>query len=803
MNQRALLIAEKPSLMRDIQHVYNKHQSEIPYDITFISQVGHLVELLDPVELNPIYKQWNPEYLPIVPEEDGGWQYKVKEKTKQVYRDIESESKSGQYDVIIHAGDPDQEGELLVNLVLHKLNNKLPVIRFWNNSQAECDVLAALKHMEDDSLPKYQQLYGAALVRQHSDWRFGMNGSRAIAGRLYAGTSNKIAAGRVMTWVQSAIVHREDEIANFIPKTVYGVEVEYSNTLSGLLYIEPKKEDAKDNKSKSKKEEDSDEGIIYFDTEAEADSFIDSLGSNGIVKLVKKTQTKTYAPKLFNLAAIQGEASKFHITATDVLATIQSLYEKHYISYPRTDCSVLSTHENFPQMIDAASSIPGFASACTTAHRAISRVTGMKKYCNDAELQKHGHSALAPTSVKPDFAKLTADEKIIYKMICQRFLAIFQPPLIQDKTVVITEIDGSTFKSNGKTVVDKGYTDFLGVSVNDISIPEVNEGDSLNVNNFFITEKTSVCPKHFNDGTLIQAMENPVKYLNDKSLKDGLESFAIGTSATRDSIIEKLIKDKYIKRNSKGQLLPTEFGAFMIHSLEGISLCKADTTGEWEHILVKIKDGTMSVSEGEEYMKEQVNQLIHDVRTLDKASFAGASTRQTIMTCPGCGNDIIEAEKNFFCSGYKDGCKYSLMKKFMGATFTAKDVSELFNNGSVTKKLKKNDGTVWPQKLSFSPTDGKLVFEKSVDEDTDFICPACGEKLIRNGSKLKCSSCDFSLWTTIAKHELTNKELAPILENGKSKDKIKGLKKKDGTTFSTYLVLEINGANSKFNFKFK
>lgn len=173
--KKAMLIAEKPSLMRDIQNAYNHCRDKVAYDIDFFSQVGHLLELIDPVELNPIYKSWDIDLLPIRPENEGGWKYKIKKNTKDIYMDIQKAIKSGKYDVIIHAGDPDQEGELLVNLTLKKIGNTLPVLRLWSNDTTRSALENALQNLRDDSEPQFVNLYNAALVRQHADWSYGMN----------------------------------------------------------------------------------------------------------------------------------------------------------------------------------------------------------------------------------------------------------------------------------------------------------------------------------------------------------------------------------------------------------------------------------------------------------------------------------------------------------------------------------------------------------------------------------------------------------------------------------------------------
>lgn len=794
--QKALLIAEKPSLMRDIQNAYNHCRQLVDYDIDFMAQVGHLMELIDPVEVNPIYKSWDIDLLPIDPAKEGGWKYKVKKETKKIFLDIKKAVESGKYNVIIHAGDPDQEGELLVNLVLNQIGNTLPVLRLWSNDTTEIALEQALQNLRYDNEPQFINLYNAGLIRQHADWMYGMNASRAIADRIMAGSDNKIAAGRVMTCVQTMIVDREDEFNNFVPTTSYGVNIAHTNGLSGILYEQVK---VTTGNEKEKKEEDDSLGVIFYKTKSEAENVIAGLkDTSNIIGIDKKT-IKTNAPKLYKLASIQIEAAKYGYSSQDTLNIIQSLYEKHhYVSYPRTDCEVLSSNENFRGIISSAAAVPDdkFKQAAQYALSQIDKIKGNKKYVNDKELAKHGHSALVPTTLSPDFNTLNEDEKCIYTMIARRFLAIFQPPLIQEKTMVLMKNNGYTFKGTGKHVVDKGYTEFLGNSIQDIDIPEVFEGDVLAVNSKEVTERTTTCPKRFTEGTIIAAMENPAKYLTDLSIKNSIDKLTIGTSATRGEIIKKLIADKYVtvkkaSKKSDGVLFPTDFGSFMIHTIRGISLCNVDTTGQWEQLLIAVRNGEKTIDDANEYMNDQLAVLLNDIKGVNKTAYGNAAAmREPIMTCPGCGKEIIAGPKNYFCTGYKDGCKYSLMKNFLDADFTPDDVKKLFTGQMVEKQLtKKADHKKWNQLLKFNPELGKLEFVTGVEIPTNWTCPCCNETLYQNGKMIECHGCGFKVWTSMASHDFTDSELNDLFTKRKTNLIKDFVSSKKGTKFSAYIKI--------------
>ena len=800
--QKALLIAEKPSLMRDIKNAYMACRASIPYDIDFTAQHGHLVELKNPIEIDPKYKSWDVNLLPINPKYEGGWEYKIKSDSRDTFNEIKKAIHSGTYDVIIHAGDPDQEGELLVRLVLQKAGNKLPVLRFWSNDTTQAGLEKGLQNLKPDSDPMYENLYKAALIRSQADWLMGMNGSRAIADRIFAGRDNKIAAGRVMTAIQTMIVDREDEINNFIPKTVYGVKVKYDNTLEGTYFIEQPKEE--DEAKKADKEDEEGAGVVWFDTKAEAEDFIRKLGNTGVVVSIEKKQIKTSPPKLYKLATIQMDAAKLGFSASDTLATIQSLYEKHFVSYPRTDCEVLSSQENFKGIISSAACIPELASYASDAVSKIGKIVGQKKYVNDAELAKHGHSALVPTATSPDFTKMNKQEEEIYKLIAKRFMCIFQDMLIQEKTIVITDIDGNKFRSTGKRIIQRGYIDFTGEKITDVDIPLVNKGDKLNKDSADVVEKTSVCPKRFTSGTLIAAMENPAKYLTDKTIKDIVKDLHIGTPATRANIIDKLIDDKYIELKGN-YYYPTVFGSFMIHTIRGICLCRVDTTGQWEEMLEKVRDGSYSVDEAECYMEREVNVLLKDVSSINKASFGNNPEKTVLMACPNCGKDILEGPRNYYCSGWKEGCKYSIIKKNekLGVTYSTKDAIALFSGKVIEKKMTKN-GKSWNQKLYFNPdAEWNPTFVEATAEETGYICPECGQTLIQKGKRVECSGCHFGTYIPDFGRELKPGELDYIFKHGNSNGKLEGfVSKKTGKTYSAKIILELNGKDSKMSLSF-
>ncbi|MCR5481248.1 MAG: topoisomerase C-terminal repeat-containing protein [Clostridia bacterium] len=807
---KALLIAEKPSLRREIETVYKKHKSEIPYEITFMEQRGHLLTLKNPTELDDTLKKWDWDTLPIHPEEYGGWQYKtISEKktgkfltSQERFEAIKKELNSGEYDFVINAGDPDQEGELLIRIVLSALRNKLPVKRYWTNALTEEKILEALKNLRDDDRePELVHLLDAAYARQHSDWRFGMNISRAATLKMGA----RCACGRVKTPILSIVCKREKEIANFVPSSCYGVKALYAEGFEGQLFDEGAE-------AESEEKDDAQKGLIWFDTEDEANDLIKSLSSPAKVVKYESKREESYAPKLFKLATAQIAAGKLGYNSAQTLEIIQSLYEKGYLSYPRTDCEYIASGENLKACLKSASSISEFKPFIDSiTGPTIGKVLHTKKWVNDEKLKESGHSAIIPTEKRPDFESLTEDEQKIYKLVCKQFVAIFLPPLIQNKTVLISEIDGNTFKSAGKTLIDEGYTKIFNKKFEDMVVPEHSEGDILDVNSFETVVKTTTCPKRYTDASLTAACENPVKYTEDASLKGIMKKLKIGTPATRASIIQELIeKDKYlaVTKEKKAQyIVPTPAGMIIYDNLKDCGICKVDMTGEWEEQLESIRTGKLDLKDFESSMMKDVASMVDEIKALSVTALRG--NREKICDCPKCGGDIFEGPKGFFCSNYKEkGCGVggyklaSIYKKPL-----SKDEMIPLLEGKTIKKTMSKNGNDWEQEIIYNFDENKIDFVKSEKpdrehvqmEESEWYCPKCGEPLQESEKIIKCR-CGFKLFKTTCGHTLTEDEIDSFFSNGTT-GIIRGLVGKSGKSFDAEFVLNKDKTGSEFKFE--
>ena len=799
---RALLIAEKPDLMRKIDECYRKHKKEIPYEITFASQRGHLLTLLMPDEMDESLSDWNWDSLPIEPENLGGWRYKVIQEEKygnnltaqERYDNIKKALDSGRFDFVINAGDPDREGELLIRETLldmgGKTQPKLPCKRFWTNDLTEEAIRDALLNLrDDDNDPQLINLYNAALARQHSDYRFGMNLSRA--GTIKMG--GRVAIGRVMTMILYLVWLREQEILNFQSTTLYGVKVLYEEGFEGFLYRKPDKKEEADEEERDEKDA---PGTIWFGKREEAQALITTLGSKARVIESTATRERTKAPKLFKLETAQIEAGRIGYNAADTLRILQRLYEKKVMSYPRTDCEYLGGNENLKAMLSAVSAVPElekYVEQITDSD--IQRVKASTAWINNKALKDEGHSALVPTKKQPKWEELDGEEQDIYRMICCRFLAPFLPPLIQDKTVLITETGGSTFRSSGKTLVDPGWTVIYGKKFEDTKIPRHAGGDVLQIEKTEVTEKTTQCPKRYSTADLVAVCENPAKFLSDKSYKSLGKKLHIGTPATRASIIEELIvRDRYLERRKEGKrevVAPTKMGAAIIVNLRDCDICRVDLTASWEEKLEQIRRGELSLPALEDEMREHVKSLIADIRSREMAELDFGEYKE-IGKCPLCGKRLMRGPTRFYCTGYKDGCKAGGYREKYGAAITEKEFLLLLKGNAIKKKMSK-DGMTWTQTVTCNRQTGLINFTGEYQR-TRYRCPVCRKEILENAITYICRgkqerSCGVIVPKAFGGKKIPVEQIEKLFRAGRT-DTMEGFISKKGSQYAAYLYID-------------
>jgi len=606
-----LIITEKPSVAMEFAKALkinttrkNGYLESNEWIITWC--VGHLVTMSYPEKYDENLKLWRLDTLPFVPEE---WKYEIIPAVQNQFNIIQELLKREDIEEIYNAGDSGREGEYIQRLVfmMAKPNPNIPIKRVWIDSQTEEEIKRGIDQAKNQS--EYDSLSDSAYLRAKEDYLIGINFSRLLTiiyGRRMASKINEekatISVGRVMTCVLGMIVSREREIRNFVKTKYYKVLGDFKNG-NGSFKAEWKVNE------KSKLFE---SPLLYNETgfkkEDVAKKFISTLvGKQAIATEIKKSKQKENAPLLFNLAEIQNECTKkFKIKPDETLEIIQNLYEKKLVTYPRTDARVLSTAvaKEISKNLNGLAKgyhdeeIQGFIKTMIDEKYSTNLVK--TKYVNDSKITDH--YAIIPTGQGfENFATLSDLQQRVYKTIVKRFLAIFYPPAEYNKINVTVNIEDETFYASGKVCLERGFLDVLKPEKdakkstddeqdveNDTNLDvlkTLKKGEQLGVDNFELKDAETSPPSRYNSGSLILAMENAGKLIEEEELREQIKGAGIGTSATRAEIIKKLEKIAYIQINGKTQIVtPTNKGEaiFDVVNTSMPDMLNPKLTASWE-----------------------------------------------------------------------------------------------------------------------------------------------------------------------------------------------------------------------------
>lgn len=619
---KSVMIAEKPSVAKEFAKVLNingKNNNGFiesqDYIVTWC--VGHLVTMSYPEKYDEKLKNWSLSTLPFIPKE---YKYEVIDSVSKQFDIIKNILNREDVDKIYVCTDSGREGEYIYRLVdemAGKPNKEKR--RVWIDSQTEEAILNGIKEAKE--LSEYDSLSDAAYLRAKEDYLIGINFSRLLSlgyGRELANKLNEqkavISIGRVMTCVLGMIVNREREIRNFKKQNFYKIQGKFGESDENSFVGEWKS----NNKSKV-----FESPLLYsengFKKEKDATSFItyiNSLGNKAVVEEISKKNSKEKAPLLFNLAEIQNECSKrFKISPDETLQNIQNLYEKKLVTYPRTDARVLSSavakvisknlNGLFKSNIDDSIKL----SLDKMIKEKYSINLEKTKYVDDSKITDH--YAIIPTGQGfENYEKLNELEKNIYHLIVKRFIAIFYPPAEYSKIAITLNIGNELFYANGKVCTKQGY---LEVSKNDNIkdkqdntedkensteklnnveiLTRLKKGQNIELLSLGIKEGETTPPKRYSSGSIILAMENAGKLIEDENLREQIKGSGIGTSATRAEIIKKLERIMYIESNKKTQILtPTKRGeaVYDIVCKTMPDLLNPELTASWEKGLTMV-----------------------------------------------------------------------------------------------------------------------------------------------------------------------------------------------------------------------
>ena len=628
------LITEKPSVAMEFAKALkinttrkNGYIEGKDWIITWC--VGHLVTMSYPEKYDENLKRWTLNTLPFLPKE---YKYEVIPAVEKQFNTIKVLLTREDITEIYIATDSGREGEYIYRLVDSMIGipeNKIRK-RVWIDSQTEEEILKGIKEAKD--WKEYNSLSDSAYLRAKEDYLIGINFSRLLSiiyGRRIAKDLEEdrisISVGRVMTCVLGMVVSREREIRNFTKTKYYKIVGRFGENQSSF------KADWKVNENSKVYNL----PVLYNDTgfkkESDAKAFINSIiGKKAKVLEVKKSKQKENAPLLFNLAEIQNECTKnFKIKPDETLEIIQELYEKKLVTYPRTDARVLSTaiakvignnlngiYKNFKD---------------EEIHNYINKMVEEKystdliktKYVNDSKITDH--YAIIPTGQGfENYEKLDNLKQQIYKLIVKRFIAIFYPPAEYSKVSVTLEVEKELFSKTEKVCLSAGYLEVLKNKSNEAEAGEnlnllanLKKSQEIEALDYEIKEAETTPPSRYNSGSMILAMENAGKLIEDEALREQIKGAGIGTSATRAEIIKKLERIKYIDINSKTQIItPTKKGEIIYDiTLKAIpDMLNPDLTASWEKgldmVAKKEIDSNVFMEKLEKYIKNKIDRLV-------------------------------------------------------------------------------------------------------------------------------------------------------------------------------------------------
>lgn len=580
--------------------------------------VGHLVTMSYPDKYDEKLKLWRLETLPFIPED---WRYEIIPQVENQFKIVKELMQRDDIEEIYNAGDSGREGEYIQRLVfmMAKPNPKAKMKRVWIDSQTEEEITRGIREAKD--LSEYDSLSDSAYLRAKEDYLIGINFSRLLSiiyGRKLAQAINEekasISVGRVMTCVLGMIVQREREIRNFVKTKYYKILGEFGDETASF------KAEWKVNEKSTVYESPKLYNEAGFKKEQEAKDFIASLtGKQAVITELKKSKQKENAPLLFNLAEIQNECTKrFKIKPDTTLEIIQNLYEKKLVTYPRTDARVLSTAvaKEISKNLNGITrgykdeEVQGYIKKMVEEKYSTNLVK--TKYVNDSKITDH--YAIIPTGQGyENYNQLPDLQKQIYKVIVKRFLAIFYPPAEYNKVQVTVNIENETFYCSGKVCVKQGFLEILKPKTMEKStekekngeneseetskekekaednnleiLKTLKKGQTIAVKNFEIKEAETSPPTRYNSGSIILAMENAGKLIEEEELREQIKGAGIGTSATRAEIIKKLEKISYIEINGKTQIItPTNKGEriYDIVNLSMPDMLNPKLTASWE-----------------------------------------------------------------------------------------------------------------------------------------------------------------------------------------------------------------------------
>ena len=646
---KRLVIAEKPSVGVTISTVLGAKDRKDGYiegrDYIVSWGFGHLAELANADTYDEKFAKWRYDDLPIVP---ANWKYKIPKDKYGQFATLKKLMNREDVSDVINACDAGREGELIFRNIYQMTGCKKPIYRLWISSMEDSAIEQGFRELKSGR--EYDNLFAAARCREWADWLVGINATRLFS-VLYHRTLN---VGRVVSPTLALLVQREAEIGAFKPEPYYTAELDFGSFTAA-----------------SEK----------FKDKAEADAAAPKAGEPVTVKSVTSKEKTEKAPALYDLTTLQRDANRLlGFTAQQTLDYVQSLYEKKLCTYPRTDSRYLTD-----DMAEGVNAVVFCAAGICGAD--VPPAVCAEQVCNSKKVSDH--HAIIPTIVagETDIGSLPAGEREILMMIARQVLRSVSESYRYRETVAVLTCDGNRYTAKGKTVLSMGWKAYNEKEQADKILPELSDGDELQIAGSRIKEGMTKPPARFTEDSLLSAME----VAGAKDIPEDAERKGLGTPATRAGMIEKLIATGFVERKKSKKtthLVPAQTGVSLITVLPE-QLQSPLLTAEWEYKLKMVEKGEMDADAFMAEISLMVSELVKNYSVIKGAEVLFPSGREVIGKCPRCGGDVTESKKGFFCE--KNDCRFGLWRdnKFLTGkkiTLTKKMAATLLKNGKIPVK---------------------------------------------------------------------------------------------------------------------
>jgi len=805
---KSLIIAEKPSVARDLATALGNVPKNGDWyendEYVISSAVGHLVELFMPEDIDKKLKFWSLKSLPIVPDK---FELKPITRTKAKYQELKKLLGRKDVDSVINACDAGREGELIFTYIIELAKCKKPVKRLWLSSMTLGAIEDAFNNLrEGDSMLGLQH---AARCRSESDWLIGINGTRAITKRMFGSRAGQVATvGRVQTPTLAIIMERELAIRNFKPRDFWRI--------TGNFGISEGQYEGIYQKQNWKKTDDSLDKVDRIWDAPTAEQIVEAVKQSPVAEVSeKKKRTKQMPPRLFDLTSLQREANnRFGFGAARTLSLAQALYESHkMLTYPRTDSKALP-EDYIPTVKETLANLSGEFQEHSQKVLQNDWIKPDKRIFNNKQISDH--FAIIPTNAPAK--SLNADEAKLFDMIARRFIAIFFPAAEFDVTTRLSVAAEHTFKTEGKVLAVPGWLSIYGKGAQGAdNLPALSASDSgpasAKIVSVDLKQEATKPPPRYSEATLLSAMEGAGKLLDDEELAEAMKEKGLGTPATRAQIIEHLYALKYMERDGK-EIIPTGKAENLLNfliALKAETLTSPSLTGEWEHRLHQIEEGTLSREDFMNAIADQTKTIVESVKNFGDDD---ESSTEIEIISPTDNEKMME---NFRSYKSKDG-EVTIYKVIGNRKLALEELDTLLKEKKIgplegfrSKAGRPYVATLvlsdeWKIKFQFEnrneddESGEPLNFEElpivgkcPINDTPVFETPnvyGCRERLENSNGENK----GFRMSKKILDQEISSEQVKKLLTDGKTDKLDKFVSKRTKKPFAAFLVLKKNGS---------